>query len=167
MNELRNLKSIKDEIIRCNRCGLCRSVCPVFKETGRESMVARGRMEIIESISNNKLDFSLPVSEILDSCLLCGACHENCPAGAKADTIVRIARCDRVEKNGLSIIQEFIFRYVLKNRSFFRLTINTAYYFQKFFMRVSSQEHVRHLPFFMLGLDKKRLLPKIAKKRLS
>ncbi|MBI5207604.1 MAG: (Fe-S)-binding protein [Candidatus Firestonebacteria bacterium] len=167
MFELENLKELEDEIKKCSRCGLCRSICPVFKETGTESMVARGRMEIIESILSKKIDFTNRVSDIIDSCLLCGACHKNCPGGVMVDTIVLKARCDRVEKFGLLYLQEFIFHYILENRSLFKMSIDMALYFQEYFSKSSSQEHMRHLPFFISGLEKKRLIPELSKERLS
>ncbi|MBI5417602.1 (Fe-S)-binding protein [Candidatus Poribacteria bacterium] len=162
-----DLENLKNEIIRCNRCGSCRAVCPVFRETGKETMVARGRMEIIESILKNKIDFSEITQEIINSCILCGACSDNCPSSVKVDTLVRMARCAKVEKYGLGAMQEFILRYVLENRSIFSMAIDSAYYFQKFFTIKSSNDHMRHLPLFLTGIEKGRAIPKVAHTRLS
>ena len=32
----------KTEVDKCSKCGKCHTVCPVFLETGDESMVSRG-----------------------------------------------------------------------------------------------------------------------------
>ncbi len=38
-------------ILKCVRCGACRSVCPVLEEVGWESAGARGRMLVAHGIS--------------------------------------------------------------------------------------------------------------------
>ena len=43
MNELANqLKELEEQLVVCNRCGMCQSVCPLYEQTRRESDVARG-----------------------------------------------------------------------------------------------------------------------------
>ena len=34
------------ELERCSRCGSCMAVCPVYRETGEEGMVARGKLSL-------------------------------------------------------------------------------------------------------------------------
>ncbi len=167
MSELKNLKNIEPEIFKCSRCGTCRMICPVFKETGKESMVARGRLEIIESIFKHKLNFTETANEFIDSCLLCGNCSVSCPGKVNVDSIIRMARCDRVKKYGLPFFQFFIFHYILKNRAAFGLTIKLASFFQNIFSSPSTHAHMRHLPFLISGIEKGRFIPALAKSRLS
>jgi len=44
------IEEAKKEIAKCAKCGKCRSVCPVFLETGDETRVARGRISLAEAI---------------------------------------------------------------------------------------------------------------------
>lgn len=57
---------------KCSNCGLCKSICPVFKALLEETTSARGKANLIKK-------------EVLDEvyyvCSLCGACKISCPAG--------------------------------------------------------------------------------------
>lgn len=58
---LKNVATLKLAGQKCTGCGMCLEVCPhqVFKMNGKNVGIAR-----------------------LDSCMECGACSLNCPAGA-------------------------------------------------------------------------------------
>ena len=43
--------TVTHEIERCLKCGLCRSVCPVFAEVLDESGSARGKIALIEALA--------------------------------------------------------------------------------------------------------------------
>jgi len=49
------LSSVAKEIAKCSKCGKCRSVCPVFIETGNEGMVARGRIALAEALLEGEI----------------------------------------------------------------------------------------------------------------
>ena len=40
------LEDFKDEISKCSKCGLCQSVCPIYKLTGNDCAVSRGKFVI-------------------------------------------------------------------------------------------------------------------------
>ena len=47
---LDNLKKVvKEELYKCIRCGECRTVCPIFKESPAERYTARGKMQIAQA----------------------------------------------------------------------------------------------------------------------
>ncbi|MEK7310164.1 MAG: (Fe-S)-binding protein [Planctomycetota bacterium] len=46
-----NITELQKELDRCAKCGQCRSVCPVFLALKDETLVARGRMAIIQARS--------------------------------------------------------------------------------------------------------------------
>ena len=78
---------------RCVKCGRCLSVCPVYRELGRERGVARGKLSLIESQGGKELKrSSKKLKEIISLCLLCGACTENCPNLVEGDKIIQKAR---------------------------------------------------------------------------
>jgi Uncharacterized conserved protein containing a ferredoxin-like domain len=85
---------------RCVKCGRCLSVCPVYRETGREQGVARGKLSLIESQEDKELKrSSKKLKEIISLCLLCGACTENCPNLVEGDKIIQKARGVLFSKN--------------------------------------------------------------------
>ena len=45
-----------DEIAHCNKCGFCQVACPIFRATGHESGVARGRLALLRAIIEQPRD---------------------------------------------------------------------------------------------------------------
>lgn len=61
---------------QCARCGSCTVVCPVFRVTGRETLVARGKLHLLSTeLSEDPSDH---FQDLFAQCLLCGACEDNC-----------------------------------------------------------------------------------------
>lgn len=88
-------------ILKCVRCGTCRSVCPVFEETGWESSGARGRMLVAHGISQG-MDIDSDVQTSINTCTTCGLCEQNCPSGAKPPDVVEETRHQLVLKNRIT-----------------------------------------------------------------
>ena len=82
------LKKYSEDIYKCSKCGLCQAACPVFKATGTEGAVSRGKFTLLNAVVQNKLPFSKKISGYLDLCLACKACEDYCPAGIKVEEII-------------------------------------------------------------------------------
>src|SRR6056297_1819845 len=78
-------------ILKCVRCGTCRSVCPVFDVLGWESTGARGRMMVAHGVSQG-LEVDKDVLDSLNTCTTCGMCKEMCPSGAAPTKVVENTR---------------------------------------------------------------------------
>ena len=63
-----------DAIAQCNKCGFCQVACPIFRSTGHESGVARGRLALLRALIEGRLDWNKELEEPLYDCLGCGAC---------------------------------------------------------------------------------------------
>ena len=108
-----DIKEQYDDIAQCNRCGFCQVACPVFRSTGHESGVARGRLALLRAIIEGRLDWSDDMEGPLYDCLLCGACTANCfPAIPTAD-LVTSARSQYLEKVGRKPAHRLLFDYLL------------------------------------------------------
>ena len=87
------LEQLREAARHCVKCGRCLTVCPVYKETGRETEAARGKLALIEAIAAGTVSLSEEkVKDILSYCLLCGACAESCPNLVAADEIIQAGR---------------------------------------------------------------------------
>jgi glycolate oxidase iron-sulfur subunit len=113
--EEESLLAIYDEVARCNRCGFCLSVCPVYAITGEERAVARGHNVHLKDIIEGRLSMSEELKEPLFDCLLCRACVENCMSGVMTHHNVITGRAAYIRELGQSRLLGFVFRKLLPN----------------------------------------------------
>lgn len=71
---------IKEEIYKCSKCGLCKSVCPVFLATKNEAFSPRGRYILLNDFISNNKKLSKSFVKNLDVCLNCNLCKDFCPS---------------------------------------------------------------------------------------
>lgn len=82
--EAENLINEIQEILEpCVRCGMCKSLCGVFKVLREEAYSPRGHAILL----NDKI-----LDKIVFECNLCKACEEKCPVGLKICEAVKKAR---------------------------------------------------------------------------
>lgn len=77
------IEEAKEILENCIKCGMCKSLCPVFKVLKEESVSPRGH-----SILINEDVFE----ETLFNCTLCKACEQKCPLNLKICDAVRKGR---------------------------------------------------------------------------
>jgi glycolate oxidase iron-sulfur subunit len=105
--------SWEDEVSSCIKCGSCLSVCPLYLETGQETLVARGKLALLSANFSNLLAADRGLYELLSNCLLCGACAENCASGVKADDLIQQGRSVLIEKVGAAKWKKFLARGIM------------------------------------------------------
>lgn len=105
---MKRLKDYSEEIYKCTKCGLCQAVCPIFRETGLETSVSRGKFTILNGIVNGQLKFNKKIGKYLDMCLGCRACFDFCPAGINAEEIINAARAEYASKYGVNPVKKLI-----------------------------------------------------------
>jgi len=87
--EAENAKEEINEIVeKCIKCGMCKSLCPVFKIVREETISPRGKATILD----NKV-----YDKIVYQCSLCKACEQKCPLNLKLCTAFKKARQVLVE----------------------------------------------------------------------
>jgi len=108
-----NINEWQEKVSLCSKCGSCLSVCPIYLETSRETLVARGKMALLSGYLSDSLPADQRLYELLSNCLLCGACTENCPSGVKADDLIQQGRSVLIEKAGAAKWKKFFAREIL------------------------------------------------------
>jgi len=81
-------KEWKEKIKACVKCGTCLPVCPIYRETEREPLSARGKLALLDALLDQRFQEDRLFYDLLANCLLCGACAEQCPGGVKADALI-------------------------------------------------------------------------------
>ncbi|MEK6657084.1 MAG: (Fe-S)-binding protein [Nitrospirota bacterium] len=108
------LHDYENEISRCIKCGACRAVCPTFKESLDESMVARGRISLTKAVIENRLDLTEGFDIRISTCINCKACAANCPTSVKVDDIMLSAKAQIAKNRGVGLIENLISKQVVK-----------------------------------------------------
>ncbi len=108
-----DLNEWEEKISLCVKCGSCLSVCPVYLETGKETLVARGKLALLSGYFSDSLPADKRIFELLSNCLLCGACSENCPSGVMAHDLIQQGRSLLIEKVGAAKWKRILAREIL------------------------------------------------------
>jgi len=95
---MKKLIDYKEEIHKCSKCGLCQSVCPVYKVTGNDCSVSRGKFIMLGGIIKGDLELNKNVNKYLDMCLKCNACKDFCPSDIDARKIFLTAKAEYFNK---------------------------------------------------------------------
>lgn len=112
---------------RCNSCGFCQAGCPVYKATGIEWTVARGRVALLKAALSGRLELGDDIREPMFNCLTCGGCTDHCPPGVETAEIVTRARAEMVEREGLPWVQRLLFGGVLPRQNLLSAAVRTVW----------------------------------------
>ncbi|ADH85162.1 (Fe-S)-binding protein [Desulfurivibrio alkaliphilus] len=82
----------------CAKCGACSTVCPVYRQTGREYHTGRGKLHLLSRLDPTAA--STVYAEILSHCLLCGACSQVCSRRLPVAEMLAEARGELTRRAG-------------------------------------------------------------------
>ena len=99
--EINNLlEEISEALEPCVKCGMCKSLCPVFETLREEQLSPRGHSTLLSEKTLDKIVFQ---------CNMCRACEQKCPLNLKICDAIKKAREALVLKNqGLKSNEEMI-----------------------------------------------------------
>jgi glycolate oxidase iron-sulfur subunit len=120
----------------CVRCGLCLPHCPTYLETLRETSSPRGRIHLIQAVSEGRLSVTSPgfVGQMYQ-CLDCRACEDVCPSGVQYGRLVETARAqiERARPRALSqrLLRRFVFGALFQDMRLFRAANRLLWFYQR------------------------------------
>jgi glycolate oxidase iron-sulfur subunit len=76
----------------CVHCGLCLEACPTYILTRAEMDSPRGRIYLMKSLAEGRLDLDRDAARHLDLCLGCRGCETACPSGVHYGRLIEGAR---------------------------------------------------------------------------
>ena len=147
---------------QCRSCGTCRSVCPIFAELGRESSVARGKVQLIRSVLAGDLELSEIFDEKIQLCLNCKSCVAECPNSVRVDDLILAARSGLVEAGRLPFVKRLIFRQLLRRGRLLPPVGRCASLFQRVVLRGLPRESPLRTLLPVVGFDRDRVFPEFA-----
>src|SRR5574344_3042323 len=96
---MKKFQEFKEDIYKCSKCGLCQSVCPLYKITGNDCAVSRGKFIMLKGVLNGDLKLDKTLTKYLDMCTKCGKCKEFCPSNIDVVEILTSAKSEYLNHN--------------------------------------------------------------------
>lgn len=112
---MKKLEDYSDEINKCSKCGLCQSVCPVYKITGNDCAVSRGKFIMLDGVLKGDLKLNKNINKYLDLCLKCNKCKEFCPSAIDVCDIFACAKGEYFKKSFSGKIFSFLHSKIVFN----------------------------------------------------
>ena len=81
---------------KCRFCWMCRHLCPVQHQTGKELNTPRAKGLLLSMVSKNAAEFDKDMAEAMYECMLCDACVNDCCTGYQPPLFIREARTEAV-----------------------------------------------------------------------
>ena len=78
----------------CVKCGLCLPHCPTYRLNGIEGESPRGRISLIQGLTDGALPASDRIAEHLDNCTGCLSCQAVCPANVLYGELIDLGRAE-------------------------------------------------------------------------
>lgn len=82
---------------KCRFCWMCRHLCPVQLQTGKEINTPRAKGLLLSMTARGK-EFDADMAQAMYECLLCDACTNDCATGYEPPLFIREARTEAVVK---------------------------------------------------------------------
>ncbi len=131
-----------ERFLDCVHCGLCTSACPTYVETGDENDSPRGRIYLMRSVVDGRLELTEKVKGHLDLCLDCRSCETACPSGVQYGRLLEPFRVEMQQETPASAEQapkqkkpDWFHRWILyglfPNRKRMALALTPARWMQK------------------------------------
>jgi glycolate oxidase iron-sulfur subunit len=107
-----------DLLQRCVHCGFCLPTCPTYAVLGVEMDSPRGRIRLMETVWQGRVDVrSDPFEQHMYGCLDCRACETACPSGVEFGKLMEAARSQieaaRPRSPGERLVRLIAFRFLL------------------------------------------------------
>ena len=81
---------------KCRFCFMCRHLCPVQLQTGKEINTPRAKGLVLSMVNKGAATFDKDMAQTMYECLLCDACVNDCATGYQPPVYIREARTEAV-----------------------------------------------------------------------
>lgn len=81
---------------KCRFCWMCRHLCPVQHQTGKELNTPRAKGLLLSMVNKEAQSFDKDMAQAMYECLLCDACTNDCATGYQPPLFIREARTEAV-----------------------------------------------------------------------
>ena len=130
----------KELLQRCVHCGFCLPTCPTYAVLGVEMDSPRGRIRLMETVWDGRVDVKSDAFEKhMYACLDCRACETACPSGVEFGKLMEGARSQIEAARPRSPLERLIraiaFRVLLPNPPLLATFVRFSVFAKRFGMR--------------------------------
>lgn len=160
MKEQDLMQEIAREVVKCSRCGNCRSICPVFLEENNENTTPRSKARMMEAVADGELELTPGMQERFAKCLFCKACKTHCGSGVGTDALILGGRTALAKQNGIPLLKKAAFTG-LRYRKFFDLFLRSGALFQGLMFKKmpDGRGRIARFPLPGAGFSVRRVIP--------
>lgn len=105
---MKKLSDFQEQIDKCSKCGKCQEICPIYKLTGNDCAVSRGKFVMLKGVLKGDLKLSKTINKYLDMCLKCGKCKDFCPSDIDVCEIFSTAKSEYVKDSFYGKVTGFL-----------------------------------------------------------
>ncbi|MEO8205760.1 MAG: (Fe-S)-binding protein [Chthoniobacterales bacterium] len=115
------LKDLDYSVVQqCMHCGMCLPTCPTYDATKLERNSPRGRIALMRSIVDGRMEPTKTFADEMYFCLGCLACETACPAGVDYTHLFEMARAEAEQSGVLESPKRNLIRSVVLKGIFTR-----------------------------------------------
>ena len=113
---MKTLNDFEEDLNKCSKCGLCETVCPLYKINPNDCVASKGKFIMLHGVTKGDLKLSDNIKKYLAKCLFCGKCNNFCPSGIDACKILAYAKNEAKCLNPIAKIlqSKFVFNNFIK-----------------------------------------------------
>ena len=126
-------ENLKKNIKKCSKCGLCQSVCPIYKITGNECAVSKGKFVMLEGVIKSELKLNKTIDKYLNMCSLCAKCKDFCPSKINPPAIFNNFKYIYAKN---SFLHKILFK--IQDEKIFNTLLNFTHFFTSKFYHTKS-----------------------------
>ncbi|SDM71451.1 glycolate oxidase iron-sulfur subunit [Fictibacillus solisalsi] len=127
----------------CVHCGMCLESCPTYELTGQEQHSPRGRVHLIKSVAEGKIEVNEQFMDPVFACLDCRACTTACPADVDVGGLIEEARGQIRQAIPLTGYRKTVSNFFLHRLFPHQNRLNTVGGLLKFYQKSGMQKVVR------------------------
>lgn len=119
-----------NQLVQCNRCGFCETVCPTYMASGKETLSPRGRNQAFRQILEGKILNPQMAEEIFSTCLTCHACTNVCFSEVPVANLMASAKNILAQKKKLAGVRFVLLGILLSKRKILSLLLWILFLFK-------------------------------------
>lgn len=151
----------------CVHCGMCLESCPTYEITGEEQHSPRGRVHLIKSVAEGKLNVNELFMDPVFACLDCRACTTACPADVEVGGLIEEARGQIRQIMPLTGLKGTVSKVFLKGLFPYQNRLNSLGSVLRFYQKSGLQTLVRKSKLIRIMpkhlADMEAILPEVKK----